>query len=35
MQLASELAKKGQGKTWTNPLVGAVIVKNQEILATL
>jgi diaminohydroxyphosphoribosylaminopyrimidine deaminase/5-amino-6-(5-phosphoribosylamino)uracil reductase len=33
MQLASELAKKGQGKTWTNPLVGAVIVKNQEILA--
>ena len=34
MDLAFKLALKGKGKTWTNPLVGAVIVKNGEILAT-
>ena len=27
-----ELAKKGLGKTWPNPLVGAVIVKNGKII---
>ncbi|WP_415591455.1 bifunctional diaminohydroxyphosphoribosylaminopyrimidine deaminase/5-amino-6-(5-phosphoribosylamino)uracil reductase RibD [Liquorilactobacillus ghanensis] len=33
MQLASELAQKGRGHTWTNPIVGAVIVKDDKILA--
>lgn len=32
MSLAIELAKKGQGKTSPNPCVGAVIVKNGEIV---
>ncbi len=32
MQLAIELAKKGVGKVNPNPLVGAVIVKDQQIL---
>lgn len=32
MGLAKELAKKGIGKVNPNPLVGAVIVKNQEII---
>jgi diaminohydroxyphosphoribosylaminopyrimidine deaminase/5-amino-6-(5-phosphoribosylamino)uracil reductase len=27
-----ELAKKGIGKTWPNPLVGAVVVKNGKII---
>lgn len=33
MDLAVELAKKGEGHTWKNPLVGAVIVKNKKIIA--
>ncbi|MGL5354233.1 MAG: bifunctional diaminohydroxyphosphoribosylaminopyrimidine deaminase/5-amino-6-(5-phosphoribosylamino)uracil reductase RibD [Clostridium sp.] len=32
MKLALELAKKGRGKVNPNPLVGAVIVKNGEII---
>ncbi len=32
MKLALELAKKGEGKTFPNPLVGAVIVKNGRII---
>lgn len=34
MRLAIEEAKKGEGFTHPNPLVGAVLVKNGEILAT-
>lgn len=34
LNLAFSLAKKGKGQTWTNPLVGAVIVKDNQILAT-
>ncbi|MEF9917356.1 MAG: bifunctional diaminohydroxyphosphoribosylaminopyrimidine deaminase/5-amino-6-(5-phosphoribosylamino)uracil reductase RibD [Lachnospiraceae bacterium] len=34
MKLALELAKKGCGWTAPNPLVGAVIVKNDEIIGT-
>ncbi|MFT8361077.1 bifunctional diaminohydroxyphosphoribosylaminopyrimidine deaminase/5-amino-6-(5-phosphoribosylamino)uracil reductase RibD [Liquorilactobacillus satsumensis] len=34
MQLALQNAQKGTGSTWTNPLVGAVIVKDQKVLAT-
>ena len=33
MKLAIDLAKKGIGKTSPNPIVGAVIVKNGEIIA--
>lgn len=32
MQRAIELAKKGEGKTFPNPCVGAVVVKGGEIL---
>ena len=32
MKIALELAKKGCGKTSPNPMVGAVIVKNGEII---
>lgn len=32
MRIAIELAKKGYGKVNPNPLVGAVVVKNDEIL---
>ena len=32
MRLAIELAKKAEGKTSPNPIVGAVIVKNNEII---
>lgn len=34
MKLAIELAKKGEGKTSPNPVVGAVIVKNGVIIGT-
>lgn len=34
MQLAINEAKKGRFHTWKNPQVGAVIVKNGQILAT-
>ncbi|WP_052400719.1 bifunctional diaminohydroxyphosphoribosylaminopyrimidine deaminase/5-amino-6-(5-phosphoribosylamino)uracil reductase RibD [Oceanobacillus jeddahense] len=34
MEKAIELARLGRGKTYTNPLVGAVIVKDDVILAT-
>ncbi|MDN6967345.1 bifunctional diaminohydroxyphosphoribosylaminopyrimidine deaminase/5-amino-6-(5-phosphoribosylamino)uracil reductase RibD [Oenococcus sp. UCMA 17063] len=34
MDLAFLEAKKGHGNTWTNPQVGAVIVKNEQVLAT-
>ncbi|MDF7638205.1 bifunctional diaminohydroxyphosphoribosylaminopyrimidine deaminase/5-amino-6-(5-phosphoribosylamino)uracil reductase RibD [Lactobacillus sp. ESL0791] len=34
MQIAANEALKAQGMTWTNPLVGAVIVKNNRVLAT-
>ena len=33
MERAIELAKKGIGKTKTNPLVGCVIVKDEKIIA--
>ena len=33
MALATVQARKGQGQTWTNPLVGAVLVKDHQILA--
>jgi diaminohydroxyphosphoribosylaminopyrimidine deaminase/5-amino-6-(5-phosphoribosylamino)uracil reductase len=32
MQLAIEQAKKGTGSVQTNPLVGCVIVKNNEVI---
>ena len=32
MQRALDLAKKAYGKTWPNPMVGAVIVKNGKII---
>lgn len=34
MRKCFELAKKARGKTLTNPLVGAVLVKNNEIIST-
>lgn len=34
MNLALQEAKKGCYQTWKNPMVGAVIVKNDQILAT-
>ncbi|MCD2256365.1 bifunctional diaminohydroxyphosphoribosylaminopyrimidine deaminase/5-amino-6-(5-phosphoribosylamino)uracil reductase RibD [Lactobacillus sp. CC-MHH1034] len=34
MQLAWQVARKGAGQTWKNPLVGAVLVKDDQILAT-
>jgi len=33
MKLAFALAQKGLGLTWPNPMVGAVIVKDQKIIA--
>ena len=33
MQRCIELAQKGLGNTYPNPLVGCVIVKNDEIIA--
>ena len=33
MELAMTEALKGVGKTFTNPLVGAVIVKNEQVIA--
>ncbi|WP_420705960.1 bifunctional diaminohydroxyphosphoribosylaminopyrimidine deaminase/5-amino-6-(5-phosphoribosylamino)uracil reductase RibD [Enterococcus sp. CWB-B31] len=33
MKLAIEEAKKGQGKTYTNPLVGSVIVSGNEVIS--
>lgn len=33
MRLALNLAKRGLGKTWPNPMVGAVIVKDHELIA--
>jgi len=33
MQLALELASRGRGKTSPNPMVGAVLVKDQRIIA--
>lgn len=34
MTMAVQQAALGKGHTWTNPCVGAVIVKNDQILAT-
>ncbi|MBT9671523.1 bifunctional diaminohydroxyphosphoribosylaminopyrimidine deaminase/5-amino-6-(5-phosphoribosylamino)uracil reductase RibD [Secundilactobacillus kimchicus] len=34
MALAVTEARKGLGKTWTNPCVGAVIVKDNRVIAT-
>ncbi|MGL4790068.1 MAG: bifunctional diaminohydroxyphosphoribosylaminopyrimidine deaminase/5-amino-6-(5-phosphoribosylamino)uracil reductase RibD, partial [Anaerotignaceae bacterium] len=34
MQLALELALKGYGKVSPNPLVGAIIVKDNNIIST-
>ncbi|WP_443094136.1 bifunctional diaminohydroxyphosphoribosylaminopyrimidine deaminase/5-amino-6-(5-phosphoribosylamino)uracil reductase RibD [Pediococcus argentinicus] len=34
MKLAIQAARHGQGCTYTNPMVGAVIVKDNQILAT-
>ncbi|WEV71109.1 bifunctional diaminohydroxyphosphoribosylaminopyrimidine deaminase/5-amino-6-(5-phosphoribosylamino)uracil reductase RibD [Lactobacillus sp. ESL0785] len=34
MQMAVHEALKAQGMTWTNPLVGAVLVKDGQVLAT-
>ncbi len=33
MRRAIELALKGKGRTWPNPMVGCVIVKNNKIIA--
>ncbi len=33
MQIAFAAAKKGRGQTWTNPVVGAVVVRAGHILA--
>ena len=33
MQEALRLAKKGEGKTRSNPMVGALIVKNGKVIA--
>ncbi len=32
MQIALDLAKKGNGKVYTNPLVGCVIVKDNKVV---
>src|SRR5439155_11736062 len=32
MQRALKLAARGQGRTWPNPVVGAVLVRNGEIV---
>ena len=34
MQLALEMAKKGQGYVEPNPMVGAVLVRNGELVAS-
>ena len=34
MQMALELAVKGQGYTSPNPLVGAVVVKNGKVVGS-
>src|SRR5690625_3028890 len=34
MKLAIQEAKKGFGRTFTNPLVGAVIVNNDQVIAS-
>ena len=34
MQQAIQLAKQGMGHTSPNPMVGCVVVKNNEIIAT-
>ena len=34
MNVAIEEAKKGEYNTWTDPLVGCVIVKDGKILST-
>lgn len=34
MEMTLKLAKKGRGKTFPNPMVGAVLVKENRILAT-
>lgn len=34
MSLALQEAKRGRYQTWKNPMVGAVIVKNDQVLAT-
>ncbi len=33
MQRALELAEKGRGRTYPNPLVGAVVVKNEKMIS--
>ena len=35
MRLAIELARKAEGNTSPNPIVGAVIVKNNEIIGEI
>ncbi|MCW8843287.1 MAG: riboflavin biosynthesis protein RibD, partial [Rhodobacteraceae bacterium] len=32
MRLALELGRRGQGRTWPNPAVGCVIVKEGRIV---
>ncbi|MGB6394862.1 MAG: riboflavin biosynthesis protein RibD, partial [Bradyrhizobium sp.] len=32
MQLALNLGRRGQGRTWPNPAVGAVVVKDGVIV---
>ena len=34
MQFALQIAKKEQGKTYPNPSIGCVIVKNDKVLGT-
>ncbi|MBA1394509.1 riboflavin biosynthesis protein RibD, partial [Lactobacillus sp. XV13L] len=34
MRMAASEAVRARGMTWTNPVVGAVIVKNGQVLAT-
>jgi diaminohydroxyphosphoribosylaminopyrimidine deaminase / 5-amino-6-(5-phosphoribosylamino)uracil reductase len=32
MQMSLELARRGLGRTWPNPMVGAVVVKNHKVV---
>ncbi|GAI95639.1 unnamed protein product, partial [marine sediment metagenome] len=34
MKLALRLAKKGEGKVSPNPMVGAVLIKKEKVIAT-
>ena len=34
IRMAIQLARKALGKTWPNPMVGAVLVKEGSVIAT-